>query len=160
MAPSSWLRYDRYDFLDADRGGEGTAWTLGVNWHLNNWSRLMLNYDHWKTDNKVGNAQGPDFGNTVGMRARFRSDQGRRRCSERICRLEPCSISPCHIALHQAPRGKEPGAPVPSKQAPAHQPTPAPDNPTAPSPTEGAPAIAQRRAPAAGGAPRFHGHLQ
>ncbi|MCO7460911.1 porin [Stenotrophomonas maltophilia] len=62
-------RYDRYDFLDAARGGEGTAWTLGVNWYLNNWSRLMLNYVHWKTDNKVGNAQGPDSGNTVGVRA-------------------------------------------------------------------------------------------
>ena len=62
-------RYDRYDFLDAARGGEGTAWTLGVNWYLNNWSRLMLNYVHWKTDNKVGNAQGPDSGNTMGVRA-------------------------------------------------------------------------------------------
>ena len=62
-------RYDRYDFLDVARGGEGTAWTLGVNWYLNNWSRLMLNYVHWKTDNKVGNAQGPDSGNTVGVRA-------------------------------------------------------------------------------------------
>lgn len=41
----------------------------GVNWYLNNWSRLMLNYVHWKTDNKVGNAQGPDSGNTVGVRA-------------------------------------------------------------------------------------------
>ncbi|WP_448122963.1 porin [Stenotrophomonas riyadhensis] len=58
-----------FDFLDAARGGEGTAWTLGVNWYLNNWSRLMLNYVHWKTDNKVGNAQGPDSGNTVGVRA-------------------------------------------------------------------------------------------
>ncbi|KAF1016326.1 MAG: Porin P [Stenotrophomonas maltophilia] len=62
-------RYDRYDYLDAARGGEGTAWTVGLNWYLNNWSRLMLNYVHWKTDNKVGNFQGPDSGNTVGVRA-------------------------------------------------------------------------------------------
>ncbi|WP_367380644.1 OprO/OprP family phosphate-selective porin [Stenotrophomonas cyclobalanopsidis] len=62
-------RYDRYDYLDAARGGEGTAWTLGMNWYLNNWSRLMVNYVHWKTDNKVGAFQGPDSGNTVGVRA-------------------------------------------------------------------------------------------
>ncbi len=62
-------RYDRYDFLDAARGGEGTAWTLGLNWYLNNWSRLMVNYVHWKTENKVGSFQGPDSGNTVGVRA-------------------------------------------------------------------------------------------
>ncbi|HBK45342.1 MAG TPA: porin, partial [Xanthomonadaceae bacterium] len=62
-------RYDKYDFLDAARGGEGDAWTLGLNWYLNNWARLMLNYVHWKTDNKVGSFQGPDSGNTVGVRA-------------------------------------------------------------------------------------------
>lgn len=64
-------RYDKYDFTDAarGRGGEGDAWTLGVNWYLNNWSRLMLNYVHWTTDNQVGAYQGPDSGNTVNVRA-------------------------------------------------------------------------------------------
>ena len=62
-------RYDKYDFLDAARGGEGDVWTLGLNWYLNNWTRLMLNYVHWKTDNKVGAFQGPDSGNTIGVRA-------------------------------------------------------------------------------------------
>lgn len=61
-------RYDKYDFTDAARGGEGNAWTLGLNWYLNNWSRLMLNYVHWKTDNQVGAFQGPDSGNTLGIR--------------------------------------------------------------------------------------------
>ncbi|PZQ18752.1 MAG: porin [Rhodanobacter denitrificans] len=61
-------RYDKYDFTDAARGGEGEAWTFGVNWYLNNWSRLMVNLVHWKTDNQVGNYQGPDSGNTVGAR--------------------------------------------------------------------------------------------
>ncbi len=59
----------RYDFTDAPRGGEGDAWTLGLNWYLNNWSRLMLNYLHWETDNLVGAYQGPDSGNTLGVRA-------------------------------------------------------------------------------------------
>jgi phosphate-selective porin OprO/OprP len=62
-------RYDKYDFTDAARGGDGDSWTLGVNWYLNNWTRLMLNYVHWKTDNKVGDYQGPDSGNTLGVRA-------------------------------------------------------------------------------------------
>ncbi len=61
-------RYDKYDFLDAARGGEGDAWTLGLNWYLTNWTRLMLDYVHWKTDNKVGDFQGPDSGNTIGVR--------------------------------------------------------------------------------------------
>ncbi|WP_394537255.1 porin [Lysobacter enzymogenes] len=63
------LRYDRYDFTDAARGGDGDAWTLGLNWYLNDWSRLMLNYVWWKTDNKVGAFQGPDSGRTLGLRA-------------------------------------------------------------------------------------------
>lgn len=63
------VRYDRYDFTDAARGGEGDAWTLGVNWYLNDWSRVMLNYVFWKTDNKVGAFQGSDSGRTLGVRA-------------------------------------------------------------------------------------------
>lgn len=62
-------RYDKYDFTDAPRGGEGDAWTLGLNWYLNDWSRLMLNYVRWETDNIVGDYQGPDSGNTLGVRA-------------------------------------------------------------------------------------------
>ncbi len=62
-------RFDRFDFSDAARGGEGDAWTLGVNWYLNNWSRLMLNYVHWTTDNRVGAYQGHDTGDTVNVRA-------------------------------------------------------------------------------------------
>lgn len=62
-------RFDRFDFTDAARGGEGDAWTLGVNWYLNNWSRLMLNYVRWTTDNRVGAYQGRDSGDTVNVRA-------------------------------------------------------------------------------------------
>lgn len=61
-------RYDKYDFTDAARGGEGEAWTFGVNWYLDDWSRLMFDLAHWKTDHKVGSYQGPDSRNTLGAR--------------------------------------------------------------------------------------------
>ncbi|QWT22322.1 OprO/OprP family phosphate-selective porin [Bacillus sp. NP157] len=62
-------RVDHYDYADAPRGGTGKSYTLGMNWYLNDWSRLMLNWVHWNTDNKVGSFQGPDAGNSIGMRA-------------------------------------------------------------------------------------------
>ncbi|WP_058833561.1 OprO/OprP family phosphate-selective porin [Luteimonas abyssi] len=65
------VRYDDYDFTDARRGGEGDAWTLGVNWYLNNWSRVMLNYVHWTTDNQVGAYQGRDTGNSINLRTQI-----------------------------------------------------------------------------------------
>ena len=61
-------RYDKYDFTDAARGGEGDAWTLGVNWYLNNWSRVMLNIVQWTTDNQVGAYQGEDTGRSINLR--------------------------------------------------------------------------------------------
>ncbi|WP_226467599.1 porin [Luteimonas panaciterrae] len=62
------VRYDDYDFTDAPRGGEGKAYTLGLNWHLNDWVKLMLDYVHWKTDNQVGSFRGLDTGDTIGLR--------------------------------------------------------------------------------------------
>ncbi|MET0256895.1 MAG: porin [Luteibacter sp.] len=62
-------RVDHYDYADAPRGGTGKSYTLGVNWYLNDWSRLMLNYVHWNTDNKVGSFTGPDDGNSLAVRA-------------------------------------------------------------------------------------------
>jgi len=61
-------RVDHYDYTDAPRGGLGQGYTLGVNWYLNDWSRLMFNYIRWHTDNKVGSFQGPDWGNSFGIR--------------------------------------------------------------------------------------------
>lgn len=61
-------RVDHYDYTDAPRGGLGQSYTFGVNWYLNDWSRLMFNYVRWHTDNKVGSYQGPDWGNSFGIR--------------------------------------------------------------------------------------------
>lgn len=61
-------RWDKYDFTDAARGGEGDAWTLGVNWYLNNWSRVMFNLVRWTTENQVGAYQGKDTGHTFNVR--------------------------------------------------------------------------------------------
>ncbi len=62
-------RVDHYDFTGAPRGGKGLSYTAGLNWYLNDWSRLMFNYIRWYTDNQVGNYRGPDWGNSFGMRA-------------------------------------------------------------------------------------------
>ena len=64
-------RVDHYDFTGAPHGGDGDAYTVGLNWYLNDWSRLMFNYIRWYTDNKVGSYTGPDWGNAVGVRTQI-----------------------------------------------------------------------------------------
>ncbi|MFI4983504.1 MAG: porin, partial [Nevskiales bacterium] len=64
-------RVDRYDFTDAPKGGDAHSTTFGVNWYFNNWARLMFEYVDWNTNNKVGSYQGPDDGNSIGMRAQL-----------------------------------------------------------------------------------------
>jgi len=61
-------RVDHYDYADAPRGGKGVSYTAGLNWYLNDWSRLMFDYIRWHTDNKVGSFPGSDWGNSVGVR--------------------------------------------------------------------------------------------
>ncbi|MGH8444893.1 MAG: porin [Solimonas sp.] len=62
-------RFDRYDFRDLPKGGDGRSTTIGVNWYLNDWSRLMFDYVDWTTNNRVGSYQGPDSGHSIGVRA-------------------------------------------------------------------------------------------
>lgn len=63
------VRLDRYDFRDLPKGGTGRSTTVGVNWYLNDWARVMLDYVNWTTDNQVGDFKGPDDGNSIGLRA-------------------------------------------------------------------------------------------
>lgn len=62
-------RYDVFDYRDAERGGYGERGTYGLNWYMNDWTRLTLNYVDWTTKNKVGSFQGPDSGQSIGVRA-------------------------------------------------------------------------------------------
>ncbi len=61
-------RYDKYDFKDAPRGGDGHAITIGGNWYLNDIFDLKLNYIRWETNNQVGAFPGKDNGNTLLVR--------------------------------------------------------------------------------------------
>lgn len=64
-------RYEALDYYDAPDypGGNGRSRTFGLNWYPNGWSRLMLNYTLWDTNNRSGDFQGPDDGNTLSARA-------------------------------------------------------------------------------------------
>jgi phosphate-selective porin OprO/OprP len=61
-------RVDHYDYHGAPRGGLGRSYTVGLNWYLNDWSRLMFDYVRWYSDNQVGSEKGPDWGNSFGIR--------------------------------------------------------------------------------------------
>lgn len=61
-------RYESLDYTDVLLGGRGWAATIGVNWYLNNFTRIMLNGIRWYTDNKTGQYTGPDDGDTIAMR--------------------------------------------------------------------------------------------
>lgn len=61
----------RYEWLSYDNvalGGEGWQATLGLNWYLNSFTRVMLNATHWNTNNRAGNYIGNDDGQTLATR--------------------------------------------------------------------------------------------
>lgn len=63
-------RYEalNYDDLPNYRGGNGRSRTFGLNWYPNDWSRVMLNYIIWDTDNRSGSFKRPDNGSTIAAR--------------------------------------------------------------------------------------------
>ncbi|MFT9025423.1 OprO/OprP family phosphate-selective porin [Acetobacter indonesiensis] len=67
-----WEVAARWDWIDATSiptGGRAWTATIGVNWYLLSFARLMFNYTHADVTNKTGNYIGPNSGNIVGMRS-------------------------------------------------------------------------------------------
>jgi len=62
------VRYEAADFREFPGGGQGNGWTVGTNWYLNDWSRLMLEAVRWRIDNPTGAYPGADRGHTVNLR--------------------------------------------------------------------------------------------
>lgn len=61
-------RYEDVDYAELPTGGTGHAWTVGANWYLNDYSRVMFDVIRWQTDNPTGAVQGKDEGTTFNTR--------------------------------------------------------------------------------------------
>ncbi|MGE8270530.1 MAG: OprO/OprP family phosphate-selective porin [Stenotrophomonas geniculata] len=61
-------RYEDVDYAELPSGGTGHAWTLGANWYLNDFSRVMFEAIRWQTRNRSGTGQGRDEGTTFNTR--------------------------------------------------------------------------------------------
>ena len=62
------LRYQLLDNSDAPSGAKGREATVGVNWRLEEWLRLMVNVSHWDIEHKVGKFAGKDAGDSLAGR--------------------------------------------------------------------------------------------
>lgn len=61
-------RYEDVDYAELPAGGTGHAWTLGANWYLNDFSRVMFEAIRWQTRNRSSTGQGRDEGTTFNTR--------------------------------------------------------------------------------------------
>ncbi|WP_374535014.1 OprO/OprP family phosphate-selective porin [Phenylobacterium sp.] len=62
------VRYQRLDNTDAPQGAWGEETTLGVNWRLEAWMRLMVNVSRWKVVHPAGPYAGADQGEALAGR--------------------------------------------------------------------------------------------
>ena len=62
------VRYQRLDNTDAPLGGRGEETTLGLNWRLEDWMRLMVNVSRWKVTHPAGTYAGVDEGQALAGR--------------------------------------------------------------------------------------------
>jgi len=58
-------RVQRLDNRDAPLGGAGDDVTVGLNWRLESWARLMLNASHWQVENRTVAGLRRDAGDAV-----------------------------------------------------------------------------------------------
>ena len=63
------MRWEDVDLGVPMVGGDGGAFTLGANWYLSDFSRLMLNVIRWNTENRSGSYLGEDKGTSIVARA-------------------------------------------------------------------------------------------
>ena len=63
------MRWEDVDLGVPTVGGDGGAFTLGANWYLSDFSRLMLNVIRWNTENRSGSYLGEDEGTSIVARA-------------------------------------------------------------------------------------------
>lgn len=61
-------RYENVDYAELPTGGTGHAWTVGANWYLNDYSRVMFEAIRWQANNRSGSGQGRDEGTTFNTR--------------------------------------------------------------------------------------------
>jgi phosphate-selective porin OprO/OprP len=61
-------RYQQLDNSDAPLGGKGQEATIGLNWRLEEWMRLMFNLSHWEVVHRSGAFNGSDSGDTLAGR--------------------------------------------------------------------------------------------
>ena len=62
------VRYQMLDNTDAPLGGRGEEATLGLNWRLEDWMRLMVNVSRWKVVSPPGPHAGADHGQALAGR--------------------------------------------------------------------------------------------
>lgn len=62
------LRYQLLDNTDAPSGAKGREATVGVNWRVEEWMRLMVNVSHWDIEHKTGKFAGKDAGDSLAGR--------------------------------------------------------------------------------------------
>jgi len=66
------MRYEGVDYSDNPTAGKGTALTVGLNWYLNNFTRLQLNAIDWHANNpEVDGSRHSDHGQTLVGRAQI-----------------------------------------------------------------------------------------
>lgn len=58
-------RVQRLDNSDAPFGGTGQDLTVGLNWRMESWARLMVNASHWKVESRAATGPRQDAGDAI-----------------------------------------------------------------------------------------------
>ncbi|WP_423821450.1 porin [Salinisphaera sp. SPP-AMP-43] len=64
-------RYEAIDFENSNafEGGTGHGTSVGLNWYLNKYTRMLFDYTNWQTNNRSTPYAMPDDGNSINARA-------------------------------------------------------------------------------------------